>query len=75
MLNLERFITVALPLHLHGDGCPVGTEAADGTPRSLMCESAGRCAPEAPLPPACRTVGKWFNCCAAYLTEKHTWAS
>lgn len=52
-------------LHLQGEGHSQGTEATDSVVRSLMVESAGRCAPEVSLPPAHWTVHKWFNCCIA----------
>lgn len=52
-------------LHLQGEGHPQGTGATDSVVRSLMVESAGRCAPEVSLPPAHWTVHKWFNFCIA----------
>lgn len=48
-----------------GVGHPQGMEAIDSVVRSLMGESAGRCAPEVSLPPAHWTVHKWCNCCIA----------
>lgn len=52
MLNLEQSFT----------GCPVGIRAGDSAVHSLVVESAGRCAPEASLPPAQWKDHKWCNC-------------